>query len=89
MKVQCSGKQINLPTIDRAQEGSKGLIDFFPKQFSTFGIPEELASDEVDHNSNYKLLPPSFKELGSPSLFSSVAFPYSNSGFPQLLKFQI
>ena len=36
----------NWPTIERAREGSKGLVECLRRQFSTFGIPDELSSDE-------------------------------------------
>ena len=35
----------NWPIIERAREGSKGLIDCLRRTFTTFGIPDECASD--------------------------------------------
>ena len=35
----------NWPIIERAHEGSKGLIDSLRRLFATFGIPDECATD--------------------------------------------
>ena len=35
----------NWPVVERAKDGSKGLIDCLRRTFSTFGVPDELTSD--------------------------------------------
>ena len=35
----------NWPIVDRAKDGSTGLINSLRRSFVTYGIPEELASD--------------------------------------------
>jgi len=35
----------NWPAVMKAKDGSKGLIDILRCTFTTFGIPDELASD--------------------------------------------
>ena len=36
----------NWPIIERSQDGAKDLIDCLRRTFVTFGIPEELATDD-------------------------------------------
>ena len=67
----------NWPIIERAKEGSKGLIDSLRQQFSTFGIPDDLSSDEgpefrADATKTF------LKSWGVHQRLSSVAFPHSN-----------
>ena len=35
----------NWPIVERAQGGSKGLIEVLGRAFATYGIPDELSSD--------------------------------------------
>ena len=65
----------NWPIIEGTHEGSK--IDCLSKLFTTFGIPDELASDskpEFVANATSAFL----KNLGVSHRLSSVAFPNSN-----------
>ena len=68
----------NWPTIDRAQEGSKGLIESLRKQFSTFGVPEEVSSDEGPEFKSHATTT-FLKNWGVHQRLSSVGFPHSNS----------
>jgi len=67
----------NWPIIERAHEGSKGLIDCLRRIFATYGIPDELASDggpefTASATSNF------LRDWGTNHRLSSVAFPHSN-----------
>ena len=63
----------NWPIVERAQDGTQGLINTRRKTFATYGIPDELSSDggpEFVAHSTGKFL--------SDWRLSSVAFPHSN-----------
>ena len=67
----------NWPIIERAQEGSKGVIDSLRRLFATFSIPDECATDggpEFMANATCTFL----KDWGLQHRLSSVAFPHSN-----------
>ena len=67
----------NYPIVERAKGGAKGLINSLKQTFSTFGIPDEMATDggsEFTASATKDFL----RTWGIDHRLSSVAFPHSN-----------
>ena len=67
----------NYPIVERAKGGAKGLINSLKGTFTTFGIPDEIATDggsEFTASATKDF----FRKLGVYHTLSAVTFPHSN-----------